>query len=50
MNTPSIVYVIAKARVVRAINRVMTFIRVSSEFNDDLFNAEKHAKFEKNVI
>lgn len=47
MNTPWIVYVIARARVVQAINRVMTFNRVSSELNDDLFNAEKYAKLEK---
>lgn len=45
----ALVYFDAKARVVRAINLVTTFVRASMDFNDDRLNAEKRAK-KKNVI
>ncbi|XP_050528192.1 uncharacterized protein LOC126898294 [Daktulosphaira vitifoliae] len=45
----SVAYVDAKARVVRAINRVNTFVHAMNEFNKDRLSAEKRAKI-KNML
>lgn len=42
-------YIDAKARIVRCLNRVTTFVKASAEFNGDRANLGKHAKI-KNML
>lgn len=46
----SIVYIDAKARVIRAINRVTTFVKASIDFNNDRTSVGKRAKIRQMLL